>query len=126
MFNLNNISGASSGASFPGLDSEEVRNLLATETVTGSGEASVDQGEAMNRQGRAAVPPRGDSPLDQANLIRDLIREELRRVLGRRGRRSQREGSASSSVQEGSRSSRSRSSRRSHSPSSWMHTSMIP
>ena len=72
-----------SGASFPRFDSEEDRNLPATEVITGSGEtpsttcfnASADKGEAMTRQGSAAVPPRGDSLTDQANLIRDFIRE---------------------------------------------------
>ena len=94
----------SSGASFPGFDSEEVHNLPAMETVTGSGEtpcatciqASADQGEVLNRQGSAAVPPRGDLPPVQANLIRDLICEVLRRGLGRRSRRSERKGSVSS------------------------------
>ena len=47
----------------------------------------------MSRQGSAAVLPRGDLRPDQANLIRELIREELRRGLGRRSRRSEREGS---------------------------------
>ena len=51
------------------------------------------------------MPPRGDSPTDQAILIRDLIREELRRGLSRRSHRSEREGSvSSSSSQECSRS----------------------
>ena len=45
-------------------------------------------------------------------MIRDLIREELRRGLGRRSRRSEREGSVPSySLQEGSRSSRCSTSR---------------
>ena len=86
------------------------------EVVAGSGQtphttsfhASASQGEAMTRQGSAAVPPREDSPAVQANLIRDLIREELRRGLGCRSHRSQREDSgSSSSSQEGSRSSHS-------------------
>ena len=86
----------SSGGSFPAFSSEEVRNLPATATVTGSGEtpcatciqANVDQGEVLNRQGNAAMPPRGDSRPDQANLISDHIREKLRRGLGHRSRRS--------------------------------------
>ena len=68
------------------------------------------------------MPPQGDSPADQSSLIRNLIREKLRRGLGCRSRRSEREDSVSSSLsQEGSRSSRSsrsRSVRRSRSPSS--------
>ena len=51
-------------------------------------QASTDQGEVMSRQGSAAVLSWGDSPPDQANLIRDLIREELRRGLGRHSRAS--------------------------------------
>ena len=105
----------SSGASFPGFGSEEVCNLLATETVTGFGETphatciQADQGELLNRQGSMAVPPWGDSRPVQANLIRDLLREELRRGLGRRSHRSERESSlSSSSSQEGSRLSPSR------------------
>ena len=113
-----------SEATFPGFDSGDIRNLPATEVVTGTGTpqltsppASTSQAEAMSRQGSAVIPPRGDSPSDQTNLIRDLIREELRRGLGHRSRRSQREDSgSSSSSQEGSRSSRSR--RHSRSPSS--------
>ena len=71
------------------------------EVIAGSGEtgtpwtprtnASADQVDSMTRQGSAAVSPRGDSPTDQANLVRDLIREELRRGLGRCSRRSERE-----------------------------------
>ena len=80
-----------SGASFPRFDSEDIRNLQTTEVITGLGEtprttcfhASADQGEAMTRQGSAAVPPHGDSLTDQANLMRDLIHEELLRGLGR-------------------------------------------
>ena len=37
----------------------------------------------MNRQGSVGVPPREDSLPVQAYLIRDMIREELRRGLGR-------------------------------------------
>ena len=95
-----------SGASFPGLDSEEVCNLPATETVKGSGEtsratsfqASADQEEAMSRQNSAAVPPRGDS----------LAHQGIDSRRAAHSRRSEREGSVSSSSQEGSRSSRSR------------------
>ena len=117
----------SSGASFPGFGLEEVCNLAATETVTGSGEilratsihANADQGEVSNRQGSLAAPPWGDSPPDQADLIRELIHEELRRGLGRHSHRLEREGSSSTpSSQEGSRSSQSHSFRhRSHAPS---------
>ena len=105
----------SSGASFPGFGSEEVCDLPTTETVTGSGEtpratciqANADQGEVLSRQGSAVMPPRGDSPPYQAILIRDLIREELRRGLGRY---SERESSvSSSSSQEGCRSMQSQS-----------------
>ena len=81
-------------------------------------QASTDQGEAMSRQVSAPVPPRGDSPPDKANLIRELMREELRRGLGRRSHCSEREGSVSSLSQEGSRSSCSCLVRRSRSPSS--------
>ena len=120
-----------SGASFSGFDSEEILNLPATEVVSGAGtaapttcfNASASQGEAMSRQVSTPVPPRGDSQADQATLIRDLIRDELRKGLGHRSHHSQRQGSASSSSsQEGSRSSRSRSVSRSRSPS-WSHRS---
>ena len=74
----------------------------------------------MIRQGSAAEPPWGDSLPDQANLIRDLIPEELRRGMGRCSRCSEREGSASSSSQEGSRSSQSHSFR--HCPRAPSHT----
>ena len=116
-----------SEASFPGFDLGDIRNLPATEVVTGTPQitslpASTDQDEAMTRQGSAAVLPHGDSPAVQASLIRNLIREEVRRGMGHRSRRSEREDSvSSSSSQEGSRSSRtshSRSSRGSRSPSS--------
>ena len=60
-------------ASFPEFDSEEIHNLPATEIVAGSGQtsnttcfhASASQGEAMARQGSAAVPLHGDLPVDQ-------------------------------------------------------------
>ena len=116
-----------SGASLPGFDSKDIRNLPAMEVVAGSGQtpritcvhASADQGEAMTRQCRAVVTSRGDSSTDQANLIRDWIREEMRRGLGRLSRPSEREGSvSSSSSHKGSRSSRSRSVRHSRSLSS--------
>ena len=77
----------------------------------------------MSRQGSAAVLPRGDSLPDQANLIRDLMRKELRRGLGCRSRHSERKGSVSSSLsQEGYQSSRSQSVRSYHSPSSLHHS----
>ena len=72
-------------------------------------QANTDQGEVLNRQDSVA----------RANLIRDLLRKELCRGLGRRSRRSEREGSvSSSSSQEGSHLSQSRSFRcRSRAPS---------
>ena len=119
----------SSGTSFHGFDLEDIRNLPAMEGVTGNGSpqstsphANTDPDQAMVRQGSASAPPRGDWPADQADLIRTIIREELRRGAGRRSRRSGEEDSGSSpSSQEGHRSSRSshsrsRSVRRSRSP----------
>ena len=79
-----------SETSFAGFDSGDICNLPATKVVTGTGTpqitslpARTDQDEAMSRQGSAAVPHCGDSPADQSSLIRNLIREELRRGLGR-------------------------------------------
>ena len=70
----------------------------------------------MTRQGNTVVPTRGDSS-------RDLIHKELRRGLGRRSRRSEREGSVPSSSQEGSHLSHSSCSRSvSRSPSSSRHS----
>ena len=83
-----------------------------------------DRPEVLNRQGSAAVSPQGYSPPGQANLIRDFIREELRRGLGRRDHHSEREDSvSSSSSQEGSRSLHSRLSRHhSRAPSRSRHS----
>ena len=117
---------------FPGFDSGDIHNLPATEAVTGTStpqltslQASTSQVEAMSRQGNAVVPPYIDSPSDQTSMIREIIRKELRRGMGHRRRRLEREDSgSSSSSQEGSRSfrsSRSHSSRHSHSPSSSRH-----
>ena len=114
-------------------DSGDIRNLPTTEVVTGTGAqqitslpARTDQGEAMSRQGSVAVLHRGDLPADQSSLIRNIIREKLRRGLGRRIRRSERGNSvSSSSSQEGSRlscSSHSLSNRHSRSPPSSHHS----
>ena len=63
-----------SGASFPGFGSEEIRNLPATEMVTGSGEivqstqtqARTDHDEVWSRQDSQAAL-RGDSQPDQGS-----------------------------------------------------------
>ena len=83
----------SSGTFLPRFDSEEICNLPATELITGSGEiaqstttqAHTDHKEVSVRQVSLAGL-RGDSQPDQSSLIRELIREELRRGLGRRSR----------------------------------------
>ena len=105
-----------SEATFRGFDSGDIRNLPATEAVTGTGTpqltslpASTGQVEAMSRHGSAVVPPRGDSSSDQTSLIRNIY-EELRRGLGRRCCRAEREVRSS-------RHSRSLSSRRRRSSS---------
>ena len=96
----------SSGASFPGFGSEEIRNLPATETVTAPVEqpqttriqASTEHAEVLSRQASPVGPPLGDSHPVQSSMIRELIREELRRGLGRRSRRSEREGPPAGSL----------------------------
>ena len=83
----------SSSTSFPRFGSEQIRNLHATELITGSREMSqstmtrahTDHGEVSASQVSPA-DSRGDSQPDQSSLIRDLIRDELRRSLGRRSR----------------------------------------
>ena len=82
-----------SDASFPHFGPEEIRNLPAMEMITGSVEiaqptqtqALTDHNEVSSRQVSLATW-RGDSQPDQSRLIRNLICEELRRVLGGRSR----------------------------------------
>lgn len=56
--------------------------------------ANTDHDKVSVRQVSLAAL-RGDSQVDQTSLIRDTIHEELGRGLGRRSRRSEREGSSS-------------------------------
>ena len=120
-----------SGTSFPIFDSEEICNLPARELVIGSDEIAqststqthTDHKEVLVRQASSAAS-RGDSQPDQSSLIREFLREELRRGLGCCGCRSEREGSSSSpSLPEGSRLLCSRSVRdRSRAPSCSRHS----
>ena len=94
----------SSGASFPGFGSEEIRNLPATEIVTGTEEltqatmtlALADPDEVSVKQASSVAPSLGDSRADQSSLIIQLNPEELRSGLGRRSHHSEREDSGSS------------------------------
>ena len=67
----------SSGAFFPGFRSEEIRNLPATEMVTGTEElpqatstlTNTDSEEVSVRQASSVVPSLGDSRADHSSMI---------------------------------------------------------
>ena len=88
----------SSATSFPGFGSG---------LVTGSGEivqstttqAHTEHGDISAGQVSPATS-RGDSQPDQSSLIREIISDELRRALGCRSLRLEREGSSSSSSED--------------------------